>query len=406
MKRILFVDDEPQILDGLRRMLRGKRREWEMVFVGGGAEALAEIEKQPFDLVVTDMRMPAMDGAELLGRVREMCPQTVRIVLSGHSEREKIMRSVRPAHQYLAKPIEQQELMTVLQKAIDLQQVLGNQALEAILGQAENLPAMPAIYSRLVEAIESEDSSMEAIGRIIEQDLGMTATVLKVVNSAFFGLPRTISSACQAVGLLGLDLIRSLVLSYQLFSTFEGQGPAKFSLPGLWRHSSTTAVLAKKIAQMEGGDRSMVDESFMAGVLHDVGKLPLYYYAKETYAKVLEEVRAGNGLLFEVEGRVMGATHAEAGAFLMGLWGMSERVVRAIAFHHRPSGWTHGGFGPLTAVHAANVLEHELNVIHKHYRVPALDMAHLEAVGKAGRAEAWRKECKCLLGDGACFEPE
>lgn len=406
MQRLLFVDDEVQILDGLRRMLRGKRKEWDMVFVESGKHALEEMAKEPFDLVVTDMRMPVMDGAELLERVRRLSPQTVRIVLSGHSEKEKIMRSVRPAHQYLAKPIEQQELLLVLQKALDLQQVLANKALLEILGRAESLPALPAVYARLVEEIESEDSSMEAIGHIVEQDLGMTATVLKVVNSAFFGLPRAISSVCQAVGLLGLDLIRSLVLSYQLFSTFESRGRASFSLQGLWRHSSATAAFAKKIAQMENADRATVDECFMAGILHDVGKLPLSYYSREAYEKVLEGVRANHGLLFEVENDVLGATHAEAGAFLMGLWGMNERVVRAIAFHHRPSAWVHGRFGPLTAVHVANVLEHELFVIHKNYHCPAIDAAHLQAVGKLERVEAWRQECKTLLGDGASFEPE
>lgn len=404
MKRILFVDDEPQILDGLRRMLRCKRQEWEMAFVESGQAALAELAKASFDVVVTDMRMPAMDGAELLERIRHAYPRAVRIVLSGHSEKEKIMRSVRPAHQYLVKPIEQQELLSVLQKALDLQKVIGNESLLEILGKTESLPAVPAVYAQLMEAIESEDASMETIGKIVGQDLGMTATVLKVVNSAFFGLPRAVSSVAQAVGLLGLDLIRSLVLSYQLFTSFEAKGPISFSLQGLWRHSAVTASFAKRIAQMEGADRSTLDDAFMAGVLHDVGKLPLFFYARQSYEDILGSVRAGEGLLFEVEERALGTSHAEAGAFLMGLWGMSDTVVRAIAFHHRPANWPHDGFGVLTAVHAANVLEHGLCVINKDYRRPQMDLEHLEAVGKGGRVEAWTKECQQLLGDGACFE--
>ena len=109
-KRILFVDDESMVLSGLQRSLRLMRSEWEMVFAPGGNEALAAMDLQPFDIIVTDMRMPGMDGAQLLEEVQRRSPQTLRMVLSGQSDRETILRSVNPAHQFISKPCEGEEL--------------------------------------------------------------------------------------------------------------------------------------------------------------------------------------------------------------------------------------------------------------------------------------------------------
>ncbi len=400
MKCILFVDDEAKVLDGLRRMLRPKRKKWDMAFVQSAREALEVLEKTPFDIIVTDMRMPGMDGADLLEIVRKRYPSMVRIVLSGHSEHENIMRSVRPAHQYLAKPVGQEELEKVLNAALQLHGVLGDPNLIEILGKAESLPSLPQTYASLVDAMESEECSLEEIGKIIEQDLGMTATLLKVVNSAFFGLPRKISSPAQAASLLGLDILRSLVLSYQLFSTFELKNTRHFSFDGLWRHSTTVGSMAKKIAQTEDMDKVLVDEAFMAGILHDVGKLILYHFTPKRYGEVIEHVRNDSGTVFQIEKRGFGTSHAQVGAFLMGLWGMSENVVQSIAFHHNPGDWEPQELGLHSIVHAANVFEHELRVVHKHYRIPELDMDHFNAIGLAGKLDAWREQCQLLVNNG------
>ncbi|WP_054650256.1 response regulator [Salidesulfovibrio brasiliensis] len=126
MKRVLFVDDEKNVLNGLRRMLRSIRDEWEMDFAPGGAEALELVGKKEYDLVVSDMRMPGMDGAELLTKVQELSPETVRIVLSGHSEQNMVMKSVKPAHQFLSKPCSSEQLLQTLKEAYRLRRLLNN----------------------------------------------------------------------------------------------------------------------------------------------------------------------------------------------------------------------------------------------------------------------------------------
>jgi putative nucleotidyltransferase with HDIG domain len=290
----------------------------------------------------------------------------------------------------------------VLYRVLAMQEVMSDQGLMRLLSQVESLPAMPQIYADLLTAVESESTSLEKIGAIIEQDMGMSATILKVVNSAFFGLPRHIEKPAQAVGLLGLDVIKSLVLSCQVFSYFDTKGIKGISFNLLWEHSVNTACLAKTVAEAEKEKPEQVDEAFIGGMLHDVGKLPLIALTTEKYKQVLKTVRAENRLVWDVELELLGTSHSKVGAYLMGLWGMSEEVINALAFHHKPSDLRIQSFGTVSAVHVANVMEHELVVFHEDYARPQIDLEHLAHIGKEDRLPVWREKClSCLKTRGA-----
>jgi CheY-like chemotaxis protein len=216
-KRVLFVDDEENLREGLRRMSYLLRGEWEMAFAESGAQALALLSKAPFDVIVSDMRMPGMDGARLLDEVRQRYPQMVRLILSGHSDREMILRAVGPSHQYLAKPCDIETLLATLTRAYALRELLMNEDLRRIITAMQTLPSRPAVYAAVVEAVQSPSVSLEKIGELIQRDIGMTAKILQLVNSAFFGLQRPMSSPVQAVRLLGLETVQALILSGQIF---------------------------------------------------------------------------------------------------------------------------------------------------------------------------------------------
>lgn len=317
------------------------------------------------------------------------------------------MKSVKPAHQFLAKPCDTKRLESVIERAVALRGVLSNQALVGLLSRTETLPALPPLYSRLVQEIESERSSMESIGEIISQDVGMTATVLKLVNSAFFGLTRKVTSPAQAVSLLGLDVLRALVLSQQLFEVFDFSAVPRLSYESLWQHSLGAGMLAKLVAQELTDNKDLVDQSFMAGVLHDVGKLVLGSQVTDKYNQVLELVHQDNGFLWEVEQEVLGTSHAEAGAFIMGLWGEKEAIVQAIAFHHRPSHLPQGEFCPLAAVHLADVFEHKLRVLNHGYLQPELDPAYMEILGLSQQeVDRLQQLCQERMEDGGGEEAD
>jgi HD-like signal output (HDOD) protein len=403
-KRILFVDDEPRILEGLQRTLRSMCQEWEMRFAGSGPEALEYLSKESFDVIVSDMRMPGMDGAQLLIEVMKRHPQIARIVLSGHSEEETILKSVRPAHQYLAKPCDAETLKSVVMSACALRNLLAEESIKHIVSSMDSIPSLPSLYAEIIEELHSPDASIQKVGKIVSKDMGMTAKILQLVNSAFFGLRRHVASPAQAVSLLGLDTIKALVLSVHIFTQFDTQKATCLSLQRLWRHSFLTGVLAKAIAKEENLKQILVDDSFMAGLLHDLGKPILAVNFPERYGEAQELSKVKNLPLWEAEKEIFSVTHSEVGAYLAGLWGLPDSAVGGLAFHHSPAQWQGQGFSPLLAVHVANVLEHREDSSDREQVKSQIDSDYLAKLDMTNRLAAWQETCRRAMRRGEMNE--
>ncbi len=356
-KRILFVDDEPNILDGLRRMLRRLKTGLDMAFVEGGRQALEAMAEDPYDVVITDMRMPGMDGIELLEAIRDRYPETIRIILTGQADKNMVLRAVNVAHQLLDKPCEAARLKLTLYRACKLHEILTSKQLKRLVTKIDKLPSLPSIYIEVQRLLADPESSVEDMANCIARDISMSAKILQLVNSAFFGLHQHITSPVQAVHILGLDTIKSLVLSVQIFSQYEKDAIDILSLDDLWQHSFATGASAQKIAESETENQSMIDEAFLGGLLHDVGKLILAENITEEYREVKELSNRKGISLGEAEYTILGASHAEVGAYLLGLWGFSCTVMEAVIYHHQPEICPLKNFCPVTAVHAANALE-------------------------------------------------
>lgn len=387
--RIIFVDDEANVLSGLRRMLRGQRKVWDMHFANGGMEALEAMGKESFDVIVSDMRMPGIDGAELLTRVSKLYPNTVRLVLSGQSEHEKIFRAIGPAHQFMSKPCDPDVLVETIQRACGLHSQLQDVSLKNLTSQISCLPSLPSIYRELVEELESDDASMDRIGDMIGSDLAMTAKVLQLVNSSFFGLPQHVTCPKHAASLLGFNIIRPLVLTAKAFSEYEDPQVKGFSLEQSIHHSLAVAVTAKRIAEAETDQAQLIDDAFMAGMLHDIGKLILAVNKPEAFAEAAKFVSDEQVPLWMAEQRVFGTTHAEVGAHLLGLWGLPDPIVEAVAFHHRPSDACVAGFTPLAAVHVANTLQHPNRCDALDGEGTDCDAGFIESLGASSRLPVW-----------------
>ena len=389
-QRILFVDDEELVLKGLERLLRPLRHEWDMEFVNNGAKALERMAECPFSVVVSDMRMPGMNGAELLNQVMKLYPRTVRLILSGYADRDLILKCVGSTHQYLAKPCEAGALKSTLLRAARMEQSLESEILLRLVTRCSSLPCVPALYSEIVEALQDPETDTETIGKIIVKDSAMTAKILKLVNSAFFGLGHQISSPGEAVTYLGTDTIKSLVLFANAFARPERQ-PGGFSVETLSAHSLEVAQAGKSVAEWQGADRKLADEAFIAGLLHDVGKLILAGNLVDQYEEVLRTATAERRPVCAVEKQVFGADHAEVGGYLLGLWGLPVTVVEAIALHHKPENALLKEFSPLTALHVGNVLA---SATHPSLQdcVPAeLDSNYISRLGLGNHMEQWSR---------------
>ncbi|MBD0316525.1 MAG: HDOD domain-containing protein [Nitrospiraceae bacterium] len=354
MRKVLVVDDAPAVLSMLKRTLTPMQAEWEMAFLGSATEALAALGQTRYDVLATDMVMPGMDGLQLLEEAKTRYPSMVRIAFSGETAKGYGLRSAGLAHQFLEKPIDGRQLQSIMTRACALRASLADEQLRHLVVNLRNLPSLPAIYQDLLEEIHSRDASLKKIAKIISGDLAMVSKILQLVNSAFFGLRATVANPEQAVALLGSETIKSLVLSMQVFSQFEGTALPGFSLDALWQHGIATSTSARRIAKEEGVPQSVVDDSFTAGLLHDIGLLLLVTNKPEEYKKVLALRREKHLPEWQAEQEIFGTTHAEVGAHLLSLWGVGETIVEAVAFHHRPNACTATECTPLVAVHVAN----------------------------------------------------
>lgn len=391
MKQLLFVDDEPKLLDGLKRSLRSMRHEWNMTFVSSGEEALKALEQAPFDVVVSDMRMPGMDGVQLLGTVQQRHPQMVRIVLSGHSDQGMIYQSIAATHQYLAKPCATEVLVATVMRACALRDLLGSDSLRRLVTGMEQIPSQPTLYAEIKREAESKTASLRAIGAIIAKDMGMTAKILQLVNSAYFGLSKVVSTVEQAVNLLGLDTVQALVLTVQVFSQFSSTHGSRFSMDRLWEESTETGSLARAIAKVEQASALVIDQAYIAGLLHDVGMLVLAANESKLYEAVLKTADDQGIPIWKAEVQEFGAGHADVGAYLLGLWGLSDPIVEAVAFHHRPADCVGTTFSPLTAVHVANALQHERSRQATGGVSPQVDLTYLDMLHLTDRLPHWRE---------------
>ncbi len=393
-KRILFVDDESNILTGLARMLRGMRKEIEMAFAESGREALEVMAKESFDVVVSDMRMPGMDGAELLAEVRRLYPDTMRIMLSGYAAPEAVMRTVTVVHQFLHKPCEPDDIKDTLLRCCRLRDILTNSNLRGLVSSLNNLPSLPSIYTELLDILAKEDCSVDEVADCISRDIGMSAKILQLVNSPFFGLYRNIDSASQAVGLLGLDTVKYLVLSVKIFSELEKQCVSTESIHDLMEHSMSVGAFAKQIVELETDDEKVANDAFISGMLHDVGKLVFACNMPEEYKKTFELAENEGISLQAAERQMFQADHSQIGAYLLGLWGFSVQAIEAIAFHHNPEQTASTTFDPATAVHVANVFDHEQKNRLLVGTQPTFDLDYLDRVQCSDRLDSWRDLCQ------------
>jgi HD-like signal output (HDOD) protein/CheY-like chemotaxis protein len=395
LKRILFVDDDPLVLALLRRQLRPQQAEWDMEYAEGAMEALAVMGRQPVDVVISDLRMPGMNGAELLQEAMRRHPQTIRLILSGEIDPRLVLHCVGCAHQFLAKPFDLEALRTTIQRLETAASSINNEALRRLITSLDDIPSIPTLYTEIVEKLQLPDTTLEDIGRLIARDPAMTAKMLKLTNSAFFGLRREVLDIADAVAYLGVDIVVSLVLVFHVFSLYEGCRLEGFSIDALWTHSLDVASRSRNIAMAEGASAQMVNAACVSGLLHDVGKLILAANAPTDYQRVLAESAPDAAIPLEVERRILGATHADVGGYLLGLWGLPVPVVEAITLHHTPREYPReegrAETDPVLIVHVADALIHSRSASGETRPSAPLDLELLSGVRLRERLDIWRR---------------
>jgi putative nucleotidyltransferase with HDIG domain len=382
---ILFVDDEQQVLNALRRSLHHYRNEWQMQFVNSGQQALELMEQQRFDVIITDMTMSKMNGSSLLSEVRDRYPNTIRIMLSGDANTEAILNNTQSIHIFLSKPTPTKLLTSTIQRAITLQAYLSEPKLVNLVSGIGVLPSLPDLYNKITEEMRAENSSLTMVGNLIAQDIGITTKILQLVNSPFFGLQQEINSAAHATSYLGITIVRNLVLASELFENFKHAGIDVTIIERLWKHAHAVSNLAVAIARLEGMSEAECNIAFTAGLLHDIGKLVLQLHCPEHYQKV-EQLMAEGVSNIAAEQQVFGAHHGAVGAYLISLWGLPTLLAESISFHHDLQWLDNNSMTAAMAVYIAN------SIIKEQEGTPAtFDNFFLEPGLSADKVALWRQ---------------
>jgi HD-like signal output (HDOD) protein/ActR/RegA family two-component response regulator len=402
VRRILFVDDDELILRSIERILKRHAAEssWELGFVNDGDTALQRLGEQPFDVVLVDAHMPRMSGTALLRRVQEIKPGIVRILLSGHTGLDVLRTALPYAHQFIAKPCDGHVLRTTLDNACGIRAILSRPELRQLVGGSNELPSAPRTYIEITNALTSPNASARTVADIVERDIALSARVLQLVSSGLYGLPRPVTSIGGAVSFLGIEMLKAIVLSVEVSKMFPvSQGVPDFSIDALQKRSLAAAQLAKRLLGHESSGESVL----IAGMLQDVGQLVLAARSPQRFSIALQSSARGKLPLYEAELELFGATHAEIGSYLLGLWGLPNHLVQTVAHHLEPD-VNSRSFDAAAALYVANLLSAnpEVQALEEvPARTIALDLRYLRALGVAHQLEDWRRIARDMAAGGS-----
>lgn len=344
--RVMFVDDERMILSGLKRAFF--RNPWQIYYADSAEKALSALKSKPVDFIVSDMRMPGMDGAALLEKVAECYPQTVRIILSGHSDEEASKRASFVAHQWLSKPSQPQSIEALLNHIYRTRNALPDEKIQQVIGEIKSLPAAPRVYMQINALIRDESADMQRISSVIAQEPALVAKILQLTNTSFFANAKHVESLTEAITRLGLELVCSIVMAAETYSQLDNS--SGFSIEYEQKHCLATARFAATMVEP-----ALRQETILVGLLHNIGKFILYKVSPEVMSTYMQR-RDENGVNIALEQELFGADHTQLAGYLLHLWNFSYSLIENIVLHHNPEKLMEKSFGAGAAVYVASSL--------------------------------------------------
>ncbi|MBX2821647.1 MAG: HDOD domain-containing protein [Rhodothermaceae bacterium] len=393
MSYILLVDDHQELLNSLNRAFYLLPDEWEVDAANNGKEAIEMLGKRAYDVIVTDIKMPLMNGADLLDVVVSMYHSTIRIVLSGYTEKDLIYKTVGTAHHFLTKPVNLEKLIGVIRRSLSLRSQLTDVKIKSLVSGIRTLPSLPRVYQELIQALRKTTVSMKEIETIVSRDVGLTAKLLHLVNSSFFGRASRVTSVMQAIQLLGVEVVKAIAVSTAVFTPFKENKSSYFSMLSFEERSMAIAIRARELAKTEKQEQHIIEDSFIAGMMLEIGRLIVASNLPEEYDRIHGLVLSGDRTPTNAEQDVLGVSYAEIGAYLLSLWGFRDNVVEAVAFQDMPSKSDDHEFSPLTAAHVAKGFAHALtgqDIAELH---GLIDVDYLKKLGHFSRLDEWQLIC-------------
>ena len=325
MKELIFVGASDGSLNKLRKALQSREPAWQLRQTVSGASAIEQLQHRPAGLLITDVD----DAPALFDDVRQSCPGAIRLAWL---DKPTADNKVRGAHQCIARREDLDYVHPIIDACLDVAGSTINQPeLSRIIANLTDVPSPPALYFDIREQIDSASGDLTGIAQVAGKDTSLIARILKVVNSGFYALPRSISDLSEAIGFIGSETTLGLVLAAELYS---GLPPPGLRLEVLWEHSQQVATLAKLITKHEGGNLDAQNASAVAGMLHDIGLIVLLANETRRYHPLWQRASGDESMLAELERETFGITHGELGALILKLWSLPSEIVEAVAMSH------------------------------------------------------------------------
>lgn len=391
-KNILLVDDSENVINGIKRQLRPFRDQWQLFFAANGSQALELMAQQPIDLIVSDMFMPDMHGDALLKIVSERHPGTVRMILSGYADDDALKHGLEVAHQYLSKPCSAEVLRETIAQIFKIQSCVSNRRLIESIGDPNQLPSLPKIYQELNAALKKDSTTTKDLANIFASDMVLSAKLLQLVNSPYFGLKRSISSLSEAINMIGIKKLNNLVISVHLKAAFPVKNvEMEHYMERIWHNAARVSELARLIALAENLQEDSPDQAYLGGLLHNMGLLIFLSRDSEQLKSFLQQVKTGDTPLPELETHIFGFTRSEAAAYVLSLWKLPPPVIEVILLQNTPNETIYEGASALTAVHAAACLLNPQDIQGDDRLFDMqLDTDYLQRINKLARVADWQ----------------
>ncbi len=363
---ILFIENDQQIIKELVKNVIPLQEQWDIFFAETGEGALQILANNSIDFVFSNPSIVSTNGENILSEIRKIFPETIRFALVPNLEHQTIAKVSQLVHQFFTPPYTTENIRERIERTNNLQKNLKNPALVDLVKNTTVLPSLPEIYIQIEQEILKPDFSIQKIAALISKDPNLTAKILQIVNSAFFGAQREITNISFALTYLGINIVKSLIFYIHLFSNFKVTPENRKHLEQIWKHSLIVASNTYHLAQKYMQNKYEIEIAYTAGVLHDVGKLVLLntFNYPQNIQLLIEQKTIDN---YQAELEVYSCTHCDIGSYLLGIWGFPLSIIEAVAYHHTPSLLNKNKLTLATIVHIADFL----------YYVPLLDVEHI-----------------------------
>jgi HD-like signal output (HDOD) protein len=391
LKRILVLTDNRADSESTTPAFADLPFGWKAHFSSSPADALCVLSQVEFDLLFVDLNDGPLAGVQFLHEVWQRHPQVIRFLLGATYDSDVMLTCVMGGHQFLQKPLSVPSVRAALDRAELMDRMLQDKAVQGIVSRIRTFPSRPTIYVEVMKELRSPNASAITVGEIVSRDMAISTKLIQVINTAPFGLLQPVTTPADAVLMLGMEITASLVLGIEAFARLDNIKPLYFSIDQVWRHCQNVALTSKRIAELFSSDREVAHDAFTSGLLHDLGKVALAMNLEEQYKTTVTRAQQKKIRESEAEKELLGATHAEAGAYLLSLWGLPATIVEAVGMHHCPAGRLDRDFSATAAVHLANTLEYARHCLETNRPEFLMDLDYPEAFSLHEYGDALRE---------------